>query len=145
MPVMIGGDKAWKMRITGDIASSYQWVNGEPAMILFPAMPGLGSGAFVICLSTAWRYANSETGGPSAYLLHQSLLAAQVMGMYPDKFTLNRIVDVILDGLPDLVEMPPEPVGMTAKQAEAVGELSIKVDGQTVREVEVTAPDEVMA
>lgn len=49
MPVLLGGEKAWKQRVSGDIVVSYQWVNGEPAMILFPKVKRLGlSGAYAL-------------------------------------------------------------------------------------------------
>jgi hypothetical protein len=144
MAVMIGGPKAWKTRQTGDIGVSYQWVNDEPAMILFPARHALpGHGAYVVCLSAAFKYADSKTGGPTPYLIEAAKHAADVMGMFPDQFTLRRIADVIVDGLPDLVDMPPEPVGFNEAEHRAIaGEMTIRVDGQTIHEAEVTAPTE---
>lgn len=143
MSVLIGGDKAWKVRQHGDIGVSFQWVNDEPAMILFPTRRSLGgAGAYVIGLSAAFKYANSRTGAPTPYLVQQSMAAAKQLGFSAtDTFAGRRIAEAIVDSLPDLIDMPPEPPGINAKQAEVIGEMLIKVDGQTVTEREVTALD----
>lgn len=143
MAVMIGGAKAWKVRQHGDIGVSFQWVNEEPAMILFPLRRSLATaGAYVIALSAAFRYADSKTGAPTPYLIRQSIAAAQQLGFSPtDTFASRKIAEVIVDSLPDLVDMPPEPTGMNADQtASAIGEMSIKLDGKTIAERDVTAP-----
>ncbi len=144
MPVQIGGAKAWKVRQHGDIAVSFQWVNDEPAMILFPARRSLpGAGAVVICLSAAFKYADARTGGPTPYLIHFSVQAAQQLGFTnSDTFAARKIAEVIVDSLPDLVDMPPEPQQFNQEQAQAIGEMAIKIDGETVHESEITAPTE---
>lgn len=144
MPVQIGGAKAWKVRQHGDIAVSFQWVNEEPAMILFPARRSLpGAGAFVIGLSAAFQYADSSTGAPTQYLVQMSVHAAQQLGFSrTDTFAARKIAEVIVDSLPDLIDMPPEPQQFNQEQAAAIGELSIKVDGHTVHEAEISAPTE---
>lgn len=142
MPVQIGGSKAWKVRSHGDINVSFQWVNEEPAMILFPARRTLpGAGVYVICLSAAFKYADSKTGGPTPYLVRASMAAAQQLGfMSTDTFAARKIAEVIVDSLPDLIDMPPEPQQFNQEQAQAIGEMAIKIDGQTVHEAEITAP-----
>lgn len=144
MPVQIGGAKAWKVRQHGDIAVAFQWVNEEPAMILFPARRSLpGAGAFVIAISAAFKYADSKTGAPTPYLVRASVQAAQQLGFSPtDTFAARRIAEVIVDSLPDLIDMPPEPQQFTQEQAQAIGEMVIKIDGETIHEAEVTAPTE---
>lgn len=143
MPVQVGGAKAWKVRQHGDIGVSFQWVNEEPAMILFPARRSLpGAGAFVLCLSAAFRYADSVTGDPSPYLVQQSIAIARQLGFSPtDTFACRKIAETIVDSLPDLLGMPPEPQQFTEKQQQAIGEMLIKVDGETIAEREVTALD----
>jgi len=144
MPVQIGGAKAWKVRQHGDIAVSFQWVNEEPAMILFPARRSLpGAGAFVIAISAAFKYADSRTGEPTPYLVRASVQAAQQLGFTnSDTYAARKVAEVIVDSLPDLIDMPPEPQQFNQEQAAAIGELSIKVDGETVHEAEVSAPTE---
>lgn len=144
MAVQIGGAKAWKVRQHGDIGVSFQWVNEEPAMILFPSRRSLpGAGAYVIALSAAFKYADSRTGAPTAYLVRQSVLAAKQMGFSgTDTFAARKIAEVIVDSLPDLIDMPPEPQQFNQAQAQAIGEMAIKIDGTTVHEAEVSAPTE---
>jgi hypothetical protein len=134
MSVHIGGANSYLQRVTGDIVSSYQWVNDEPAMILWPKIPKTNAGAFVLCLSSAHKYRDVR------YLVAQAAKAAAFMGMEAHSFTVKRIADIILDGIPDLVKMPPQPVAKKQDHGVPVGELAIKVDGQTVHEQEVTAP-----
>lgn len=142
MPVLIGGPRAWKIRQHGDIGVSFQWVNEEPAMILFPARKSLpGAGAFVVGLSSAWKYADSKSGAPTEYLVRMAVNAAVQLGFSrTDTFAARKIAEVIVDSLPDLVAMPPEPQSFNERQADAIGELMIQVDGQTVHEAEVSAP-----
>lgn len=134
MPVHLGGKDSFKQRITGDIVSSYQWVNGEAAMILWPKIPKAHGGAYVICLSSAFKYADVN------YLVQQATVAAKFMGMDDSKFTRQRIAGVIIDGLEDLVRMPPERPGVNEQQLETIGEASIKVDGQTIMQQDLTVP-----
>lgn len=140
---MIGGPKAWKVRQHGDIGVSFQWVNEEPAMILFPALRSLpGAGAYVIALSVAHKYADSKSGEPTPYLVRQSVAAATQLGFSPtDTFAARKLAGIIVDSLPDLIDMPPEPTGLNEAQQRTIGELAIKVDGKTVHEAEVADID----
>lgn len=142
MGAMIGGPKSWKQRIKGDIVVSYQWLNAEPAMVLFPKRKQtLDSGAFAICLSAAHQYANSD-GYPTQYALHQAVRGAKIMGFFPDKATCIRIVDAIIDGIPDLVEMPPINPGYNEqKHREVIGEMNITNHGKVIRTEQITMPD----
>ncbi len=134
--VMLGGKNSRFQRVKGDIVVSYQYVNDEPAMVLFPkGRSGPGIGAFIVCLSAAYKYANNN-GYPTPHLIEQAARAAETMGMGTHYFTIHRIADVILDGLEDLVRMRPEPDGAEEKRA-PVGELVIKHGGRTVMEGEV--------
>lgn len=136
MSVLIGGEKAYLQRVIGDIVVSYQWVNNEPAMILWPKFKRLATkGAYVIPLESAYKYSDVP------YLVEASAKCAEFIGMDATKFTINRIATIILEGLPDLIEMPPEPTNMTKAQGEEIGEMLIKVDGQTIAHQEVTVPE----
>lgn len=132
MGITIGGEKSWRSRRSGELFISYQWVNDEPAMLLYPAHPGRNAGAFVLCLSSAYKYADSQTGAPTEYLIKQADVAAEVMGMLPTRDTLRSIASAIVDGLPDLVDMPPEPVGLTPIPK---GEMKLDLGGRTIAHV----------
>lgn len=142
MAICIGGERAWKLRQAGDIGISYQWVNGEPAMILYPLHRRVpNAGAFAICLSAAHQYAHSDGHPNLDYVIPQVVDGALVMGFQPEKSTIKRIIDVILDGLPDLVEMPNEPNWAKENQKQQVmaGELIIKRGGETILQEDVPA------
>lgn len=141
MGVHIGGKDSYKQFEKGDIVCSLQWVNDEPALILWPKVKRIGSGAFVVCLSAAWQYADSH-GYPTRYLIDQSIKAAEIMCLEPHNFTIRAIADAIFEHIPDLVNMPPTPEDWTGKQVEeAIGEMSLKVEGETVMERELTVPE----
>jgi len=104
MGIQIGGEKAWRTRTVHDIFVSFQWVNGEGAMVLFPAMPrSHRPGAFIIGLSSLFKYRDAR------YLAQQSVAAAKVMGFEDSSFTWQRIAGIIEMGLDELKMMPPEP------------------------------------
>lgn len=138
MPVMIGGETAWKSYAIGDIALSFQWVNGEQAMALFPVQKKTASGVYVICLSAAFRYANPD------YLVRQSAEAARHMGMDETVFTVRRIADAILNGMDDLGKMPPEPNWAKVIGSNSMGELSIQINGKSLGTHDLLVPDGVL-
>lgn len=142
--VMLGGPKAWKQRTTHNIVSSFQWINNEPAMVLFPANQSRGKGAFVICLSSAFRYANRD-GYATPYLADQTRVACEVMGLFPDRHTRFRIAEIILDGLGELIQMPPEPTDAKVYGKETPeGEVAVKLGGKTVIEGELLRNGEIL-
>lgn len=145
MGMVIGGERAWRRFRKGDIAVALHWVNGEPAMVLFPAhmtesrvrriVP------FVIPLSVGHEYVASDGHPNLMRALQGATEAAICLGMQPELSVVHRIIDAIVEAIPDLVAMPPEPTALQqVDQGPAVGELSIKVDGQTVKEIEVSDP-----
>lgn len=134
--VSFGGERAWKTQVVHDLVRSYHWVNGEPAMVLFPVRARLNAGAYVICLSSAFKYDDM------AYLVKQAAIAASVMGMDETKYTINRIGTAIHDGLLDLIKMPPEPQWVKdLDKGEVFAELEVRADGKTIIEREVFEGD----
>lgn len=134
--VSFGGQTAWKVQQVGDIVRAYHWVSDEPAMVLFPARARLNAGAYVVCLSSAFKYDDL------AYLVKQAAIAAGVMGMDETSFTINRIGTAIHDGLLDLIVMPPEPDWhKDLDKGEVFAELEVKADGKTIIEREVYEGD----
>jgi hypothetical protein len=104
MTVEFNPQGAWRAYVKGDIGIQLRWVNGEPAMVMFPLRRKDGVGAFVVCLSALHKYTDDW------YLIDQAVKAAEVMGMGRDKSTIYRIADAINDAIIDLCRMPPEPV-----------------------------------
>jgi hypothetical protein len=62
------------------------------------------------------------------------------MGLSPSKFVIHGIVDTVLDGIPDLIRMPPSPP-QKPKASPVVGELSVKEGDRTLSQRDVTAEE----
>ena len=137
--VECGGDRSWEQRVKGDIIVSYQWLmcgKKEPSacMVLHPTVPKMDGGAYAIPQDNAYEYSDAS-GGPTPYLLTAAMNAATSMGFYPDQSTVFRIVDIIVDGLPDLIRMPSDqPGALDLKRAIHGIEATAKVNGQIVHQ-----------
>lgn len=139
MGVILGGDTAWRKYAKGDIVCAFHWINGEASMCLYPRDKRPGAGAYVIPLSAAHQYARKD-GYPTKYLIEASARAAAVMGMEVQMFTVHRIADVIIDGIEDLVHMPPEPENLPKRRGQHVGEITLKAGDKVLAEGEVDMP-----
>jgi len=118
--VMLGGENARQLYTKGDLVISLQYVNKEPAMVIFPRRKREScKGAFIVLLSAAYKYTDQ------VYLLSQSFFAADLMGMFPDKATVFRIADTIYEGLGELCMMKPEP----EKEKKVIGEGTLVIGG----------------
>lgn len=136
--VMLGGD-VWDQRVTGDIVSEFKWVNGEAVMLIYKRVLGKNTQAFMIEMKDAHRFALSNGNATKELLSDLSHQAAKAVDSEFDKATIMRIIDVILDGIPDLLRMPPEPKVLEVANRPSSGhdELEIRVDGKIVMEVQV--------
>lgn len=137
--VELGGERTWLQRVKGDICITFQWLHvgkKEPqaCMVLFPATLKLDGGAYAIPQENAYEYVTSN-GNPTPYLLTAALNAATSMGFFPDQSTVFRIVDIIVDNLPDLVRMPSEQPGELNLERIVRGiEATAKVNGQVLHQ-----------
>jgi hypothetical protein len=129
MPVTIN-NRPHLIRVLGDIALIFTWVNGERALALAPALRK-GASWFVVPESVAWRYADDPQ-----FLARRAAAASQVLDM-PGQAA--RIGYLIHDHLTDLRRMPPEPVPV---RGAALGEVVVRANGQPVggHEVRPDAP-----
>lgn len=127
MPIELAGRTARFTRRKGDVCASFQYVNGEPAMCLFPAVKRSRSGSFIICESAAYQYTDDF------YLIRAATKAAEIMGMDDTRQTIVRIADCILIWLDDLLMMPPKPEDLLehAAQKALAAEASFTVNGVT--------------
>lgn len=134
MPVLLGGPKARGVKIYGDIVVCRQYVNGEPALVMFPKRRrSLGNqGAFIVCLSSAWKYVDD------AYVIQRAKTAAEVMGMHPDRSTVVRIALALNNELPELVMMKPEP----GEAPKVIGEG--RLEGAGPRPIDFELTDEML-
>lgn len=136
--VMLGGD-VFDQRVTGDIISEFKWVDGEPVMLLYKRVLGQNTKAYMIEMKDAHMFAMSN--GRASKRLLDTLChdAAKALNSEHDKATVFRLIGIILDGLPDLLRMPPEPKALEIANRPSSGndELAIKINGQTVIETVV--------
>ena len=137
--VMLGGLVFDQREGTNGVVSEFKWVDGEPVMLLYKRTLGNNSPAFLIELNDAHRFARSDGYGTKALMSELAQGACAALGDPNDKSLLFSIITAILDGIPDLLKMPPEPSEQEIANRFSSGndELSIKVDGKTVMEVQV--------
>ena len=119
--VTFGGEYARSVRRVGELCISHQYINTEPAMVIWSATRK--TGAFAICLSAAHQYTEDE------YLIFQAMSAAHQIGYSPkDKSVVRKIADLILNGLDELVRMPPEPE-IAVKRRSQTAEVLMRAGG----------------
>ena len=88
--VVLGGEFARSVRRRGELVLAFQYVNTEPAMVLWSGTRQ--AGAFAICLSAAHEYLDDN------YLVFQAMDAAQQIGYHPsDRSVVGNIADRILE------------------------------------------------
>jgi hypothetical protein len=146
MGIVVGGERAWRTFRKGDIAVALHWVDGEPAMILFPAAAPQGRCRgvvpFVVPLAVLHEYVRADGHPQVRRALQGARAAARCLGMAPELSVLHRIIDAIVEAAPELVAMPPEPSSWEQERAAAgpvLGELSIVGDGRVLLERELRA------
>jgi hypothetical protein len=137
--VELAGDRAWLKRTIGDFVCSFQWIDiGEETpsacMALFPANRHMDVAAYVIPQRNAWAYADNR-GEPTRDLVGAAFKAVVHMGLFPDRMTVKRVIDIIVEGLPDLVKMPSEqPQSLHVARALLGIEASAEINGKRFHE-----------
>lgn len=142
--VCLGGEGAWRTRTIKGIFCSFQWIDcsaegmetANPCMVLF--RPGsMAQGAYVIPQQNAHRYGHRD-GTPTQHLLTAGFAAAEMLGFdMRDRQAVKTIIDIIIEGLPDLILMPSEPPnGSSAILKEAIRgiEATVRVNGKKLHE-----------
>jgi hypothetical protein len=162
--VQLGGDLAWKQRVYGDLVLNLQWINlepdlvgsaEEPAIFLFrKPRPGreVTGAACVIPLNLAHQWVYSDFDGKGSRSGHVRVEHAvpaatdfaKAMGFEVSKGIVNRIIDVVVDGIDELQKMPPKPRHIqAAEEAIAAAEresiageavMTVKRDGEVIHE-----------
>lgn len=138
--VQIGGDRAWREFTKGDIVASLQWLDRadidpegpHPCLILRPLYRKEDAGVYVIPQRNAYAYATRD-GGPTPHALGAAFKAAIEMGFFPEQTTVHRILDLIVEVMPDLIRMPSmQPDSLEVKRAVQGIEISASIAGKTV-------------
>lgn len=143
--VELGGERAWRQRVIGDVVCSYQWLDlrsacdesadgePEPCMVLFPAFRRMDAGAYTIPMRNAYAYVDTK-GNPTPQLLKSACLAAESLGFdMNDKHSITRMVDIICEGIPDLIDMPLEqPAALEVKRHNLGIEVTASAHGRAM-------------
>lgn len=141
--VELGGERAWRQRVIGDIVCSFQWLDlraagdesadgqPEPCMVLFPAHRRMDVGAYTIPMRNAFAYVDRK-GNPTPQLLKTSALAAETLGFdMNDRASITRMLDIICEGIPDLIDMPTEqPSALEIKKYQMGIEVTARAAGK---------------
>lgn len=141
--VELGGERAWRQRVIGDIVCSFQWLDlraagdttadgaPEPCMCLFPAFRRMETGAYTIPMRNAYAYVDSK-GNPTPQLLKSAALAAETLGFdMHDRSSIHRMLDIICEGIPDLIDMPLEqPAALEVRKHRLGIEVTARACGQ---------------
>lgn len=145
--VGLGGANAWKQREIKGIFCSFQWIDlrghgfedsldhaAVACMCLFrPA--SMGKGTYVVPQPLAFQYGD-KNGNPTSHLFTSAFAAAEQLGFdMRDKHAIRTIIDIIIEGLPDLILMPSEPPEGSEAAAKLVVhgiEATAKVNGHTI-------------
>lgn len=142
--VCIGGANAWKTRTIKGIMCSFQWLDlsaegletANACMCLFNPSRTM-AGAYVIPQQNAYMYGHRD-GTPTQYLLTAGFAAAQQLGFdMRDKSAIRQIIDIIIEGLPDLILMPSEPPNnseIIIKEAVRGIEATARINGKVIHE-----------
>lgn len=146
--VAIGhGPGVWKQRHIGGILCSFQWVDGRqhglpdtednaclPCMVLMRPS-STEKGAYLIPQASAYAWANSSTGGPSAEFTGTVFKVLMQLEIEPSRGAVHKMFDLILEAIPDLVDMPSEPPGSLdalVKTEQRGIEAKVTINGQVV-------------
>lgn len=115
-------------RTYGDIASYVSFQDGKRYLILKATQHATGR-PVAFPEQYAHLYANAD-GSPTNYLIEMAAVYAVALGfMQTDTHAATRIIDIVLDRLPELITV--KPVEYAPKQEHGV-EYKVQIDGQTV-------------
>ena len=134
--VQLGGNYH-KQFHTGDLIIELKWVDEEPVMLIYKQVLGANSPAAMIEHADAYKYANSDGTASKALICELAEKTAAAIGADHDLHTAYRIIDAIMNYMPDLLMMPPAPKEIVLADAPTRGEdeLTVKIDGKTIAEV----------
>lgn len=120
--------KAFLTRQHGDLMAVYTWVDDERSLVLIPAYRK-GSAWYILKESAAYKYDDDY------YLARQCRTAAEVLGMEPSPNNWFKLASIIIEGLPDLLEMPSAPEREMMRAA--IGEMQLRADGALMAQEEI--------
>lgn len=147
--VCFGGINAWRQRVIRGVHCSFQWLDlrqhgfedtadhAAVACLCLYRPHVLGCEPFVIPQPMAFLYGTRD-GKPTAQLFAAALNAIEGLGFDGrDRQAWRQVIDIIIEGLPDLILMPSEPPersDATIKAAIAGIEATAKINGRVINE-----------
>lgn len=143
--VELGGERAWRSFTKGDIVCSLQWLDLQaqdpafpeegpiPCMVLHSAFRRMDIGAHVIPQRYAYLYGARE-GKPTLHFFRAVCDACETLGFdRNDKAAQHRMMDLVVEALPDLILMPTEQPDALEMHRHRMGiEVSVKAGGKTL-------------
>lgn len=142
MPMVeFGGSRAWRQYVKRDVVASFQWIDighesgeAQPCMCLFPTERRMNGGVYVIPAENAHLYADNK-GHPTPFGIGAGFKAAVQLGFFPDRSTVKRITDIIVDCLDDLRKMPTgQPSALDLKRQTMGVEVQVKHGDAVIHE-----------
>lgn len=107
-----------------DISSDYQ-----PAIIVARSKRSSSRSAWIIMLSSAFKYVDDpHKGGHSYYMQAASQQICKMLGLSETKMQAFKIAEAILGNLEDLINMPP-----VDWQSEPIADISANIDGTRIQ------------
>lgn len=145
--VELGGERCWKQYTKGDMTCSLQWIDLQkqdpafpeagpiPCMCLFHSFRRMDTGAHVIPQRYAYLYGARE-GKPTDHFYRAVVDACETVGFdRNDKAARHRMMDLVLEALPELILMPSEQPSQLEIRAHRTGiEASVTINGRKAHE-----------
>lgn len=143
--VELGGERSWRAFTKGDIVCSLQWLDLQaqdpnfpesgpiPCMVLYHAHRRALTGAHVIAQRFAYLYGARE-GKPTPNFFRMVCDACETLGFdRNDKAAQFRLMDLVVEALPDLILMPGEqPSALEVKRHVMGIEVNVRAGGRTL-------------
>lgn len=108
--------RVYKRYVRGDITVSFVWLNDTEAMVLSNTHSKADNiCCFVIEQSDLGHYCESD-GSPTARLLVDTYRAVTSMGLTPNRETMHKVADLIVNFAIELKDMPPAPDDIDEKR-----------------------------
>lgn len=138
--VELAGERAWLTRTIGEFVCSLQWLalegsdEPEACMCIFPARRHMDVVPYVIPQRNAWAFAE-RSGNPTPHAFGAAFKAAVAMGIFPARDTVHKLLDLIVEAMPDLIRMPSaQPASLDVARRLLGIEAHAAINGRTLME-----------
>ncbi|MGL4573748.1 MAG: hypothetical protein ACRCV9_03060 [Burkholderiaceae bacterium] len=132
MSVTLDTRKAHLVRTHGDLTAIYTWLNDERAVVIAAHLRP-GSPWYVVPESACYEWDDNDPANVPL-IVQKCQKACEVLGVESSMTNCMRIARIVIEGIPDLIRMPPKPpdervgIRIGAMQLRAEGELLVEQD-----------------